>query len=155
MLGALSPDEVGSPLRGQSIIHMRAQDLSDNVKGCLALIVAADLFSLMTVFIKLLGGNLHITQILLVRQVVMGAIVLPSIVSGFPGVLRTRRIKLHMVRIVLALGAMMLGFSAIIHLPLACPASAGGATVSRQEGQPLSATASSQPIVIKNTHIDR
>jgi len=93
--------------------------LGGNLKGSLILIVAACLFSVMTVQIKLLGDTLHVTQILLIRQIVMTAIVAPQIFSGFPGVLRTTRPTLQILRILLALGAMMLGFTALIHMPLA------------------------------------
>ena len=101
------------------MIAQRFQELPDNIKGALVLIVASGLFALMMVLIKLLGSNLHIAQILLVRQAVMTAIVLPAILNGFPGVLRTRQPKLQLVRIMLALGAMTMGFTAVIHLPLA------------------------------------
>ncbi|MCB1471188.1 MAG: DMT family transporter, partial [Rhizobiaceae bacterium] len=101
------------------MIRKQFQELPDNIKGALVLMIAAALFSVMTVLIKLLGSRLHITQILLVRQVVMTAIVLPSILRGFPGVLRTKQPKLQIARILLAVGAMVMGFSAIIHLPLA------------------------------------
>lgn len=93
--------------------------LGDNLKGSLVLMVAALLFSLMTVQIKLLGNALHVTQILLIRQIVMTLIVSPQIMRGFPGVLRTTRPELQLTRILLALGAMMMGFTAIIHMPLA------------------------------------
>lgn len=93
--------------------------LGDNLKGSLVLMIAALLFSLMTVQIKLLGNTLHVTQILLIRQIVMTVIVAPQILRGFPGVLRTTRPELQFVRIILALGAMLMGFSAIIHMPLA------------------------------------
>jgi drug/metabolite transporter (DMT)-like permease len=55
----------------------------------------------------------------LVRQVILTAIVLPSIIKGFPGVLRTTQPKLQLTRIGLALVAMVCGFTAIIHMPLA------------------------------------
>lgn len=93
--------------------------LSDNVKGSLVLLVAAGLFSMMTMLIKLLGSGLHVTQILFCRQVVMTAIVLPSILRHFPGSMRTSTPGLQLIRIALALGAMLMGFTAIIHLPLA------------------------------------
>ena len=93
--------------------------LGDNMKGAVVLMLAAGLFAVMTVLIKLLGERLHVTQILLVRQIVMTAIVFPAILKGFPGQLRTGVPGLQLIRIVLALSAMLLGFSAIIHMPLA------------------------------------
>lgn len=80
---------------------------------------AACLFAIMTVFIKLLGERLHVTQILLVRQILLTAIVAPVIFKDFPGILKTKTPGLQVVRICFALGAMLLGFTAIIHMPLA------------------------------------
>ncbi|MGB7287083.1 MAG: DMT family transporter [Salaquimonas sp.] len=93
--------------------------LGDNLKGALILMLAAGLFSIMIVIIKLLGSHLHVTQILLVRQIVMTLIVAPAVLKGFPGVLRTHQPGLQLTRICFALGAMLMGFSAVIHLPLA------------------------------------
>lgn len=100
-------------------LRFRYEALNANLRGALILMVAAGLFAAMTVLIKLLGTRLHVTQILLVRQVVMTAIVAPAIMRGFPGVLRTSVPGLQLVRIALALGAMLMGFSAVIHMPLA------------------------------------
>lgn len=97
----------------------RFHALPDNLKGSFVLIGATGVFALMTVLIKLLGQNLHITQILFVRQIVITSIVLPSVLKGFPGVLRTRNPYLQLLRVALALTAMMMGFTAVIHLPLA------------------------------------
>lgn len=100
-----------------------------NLKGGFILIVAAGLFNVMTLLIKMLGTGhvdynlpapgLHITQILLIRQAVMTLIVMPKIIDHFPGSLKTSRPGLQLLRVVLAVGAMGLGFTALIHLPLA------------------------------------
>ena len=76
-------------------------------------------FSIMTALIKLLGGRLHVTQILFLRQMFMSFLVLPVILRGFPGSMKTRRLNLHLARVALALVAMLTGFTAIIHMPLA------------------------------------
>jgi len=81
--------------------------------------LASIVFSLMALLIKLLGQRLHITQILLVRQFGMVILVAPTILRNFPGSLRTRRPGLQLVRVVFALVAMLCGFTAIIHMPLA------------------------------------
>ena len=81
--------------------------------------LAAGGFGVMVVLIKLAGERLHVTQILLVRQIVMGFIVAPTIFSNFPGTLRTERFGLQILRIILALVAMLFGFTAVIHMPLA------------------------------------
>jgi drug/metabolite transporter (DMT)-like permease len=93
--------------------------LSGNVKGSLTLVVAAFGFSLMTLLIKLVGQRLPVTEILLVRQIVMVIIVLPSVLNHFPGCLKTSRLDLQLIRVAIALVAMLCGFYAVIHMPLA------------------------------------
>ena len=93
--------------------------LSDNLKGVLFLLLASVLFSLMALLIKILGQHLHITQILLIRQLGMVLMVMPAIVKHFPGSLRSSRPGLQLLRLVFALIAMLGGFTAVIYLPLA------------------------------------
>jgi drug/metabolite transporter (DMT)-like permease len=93
--------------------------LPDNLKGIVLLMLASFVFSLMALLIKLLGQRLHITQILLVRQIGMVIMVAPAILRNFPGSLRTTRPGLQLVRVLFALVAMLCGFTAVIHMPLA------------------------------------
>jgi len=93
--------------------------LSDNLKGATVLLIAAFGFSVMLALIKLTGERLPISQILLVRQLVMTAIVFPLIRRDFPASMRTTRPFLHLIRVVLALLAMVFGFTAIVNIPLA------------------------------------
>ena len=93
--------------------------LSDSAKGIGYLMLASVAFSLMALLVKLLGQNLHVTQILLLRQIGMLVLVMPTIVRGFPGALRSNRPGLQVLRMSFALIAMLGGFTAIIHLPLA------------------------------------
>ena len=81
--------------------------------------IASFVFSLMALMIKILGQRLHITQILLVRQLGMILMVSPAILRNFPGSLRAVRPGLQLVRVCFALVAMMCGFTALIHMPLA------------------------------------
>ena len=76
-------------------------------------------FSLMALLIKLLGQRLHVTQILLLRQFGMFILVLPAILPNFPGSLHANKPGLQILRMVFALVAMLGGFTAVIHLPLA------------------------------------
>jgi drug/metabolite transporter (DMT)-like permease len=93
--------------------------LSDNLKGIVFLMLASFVFSIMALLIKLLGQHLHITQILLVRQIGMTIMVAPAILRNFPGSLRSERPGLHVIRLCCALVAMLCGFTAVIYLPLA------------------------------------
>lgn len=97
----------------------RFDQLSDNLKGSLVLILAAFGFSLMVALIKVAGERLPVTQILFVRQLGMAIMLLPAILMHFPGVLKTERLGLQFLRIGLALVAMLGGFTAIINMPLA------------------------------------
>ena len=81
--------------------------------------LASLVFSLMALLIKLLGQRLHVTQILLVRQIGMLIMVAPAIMQNFPGSLRTSRPGLHLTRTFCALVAMLCGFTAVIYMPLA------------------------------------
>lgn len=93
--------------------------LPDNVKGGILLMFAAAGFGTMIALIKLLGQNLHVAQILLVRQAVMTLIVAPTIFTNFPGSLKSNHIGLQFLRIGLALVAMGFGFTAVVNMPLA------------------------------------
>ncbi len=93
--------------------------LPDNLKGISFLMLASLVFSIMALLIKLLGQNLHITQILLVRQIGMIIMVAPAILRNFPGSLRSERPGLQLIRLLCALVAMLCGFTALIHMPLA------------------------------------
>ncbi len=90
-----------------------------NVRGALWLSVAAALFTVMVALIKLAGETLHVTQILLFRQLVMMLLALPAVLGGFPDSLKSQRVDLQMLRIGGAATAMVLSFTAFIHLPLA------------------------------------
>jgi len=81
--------------------------------------LASIVFALMALLIKLLGQRLHITQILLLRQVGMVVMISPAILRYFPGSLRAERPGLQILRVACALVAMLFGFTAVIHMPLA------------------------------------
>ena len=93
--------------------------LPDNLKGIVFLLLASLAFSLMALLIKLLGQRLHVTQILLLRQIGMVMLVSPAILRNFPATLRSTRPGLQILRMLFALIAMLGGFTAVIHLPLA------------------------------------
>lgn len=100
-------------------IGARWSALPGNVRGGIWFVIGAAFFSLMLALIKLAGAHLHITQILFFRQLVMALVSLPVILRGLPGTLSSARPALQLLRVGLAFGAMLLGFSAVIHLPLA------------------------------------
>jgi len=104
-----------------SLHHLaeRFQAMPGNFKGSIMILAAAGGFSIMVLLVKIVGQRLHVTEILLVRQVVMTLIIMPSILNHFPGCLKTGRLDLQLLRVVFALIAMLCGFTAIINMPLA------------------------------------
>ncbi|WP_208999368.1 DMT family transporter [Roseibium sediminis] len=118
------PSGSSSPEQGPSLpLFARLQallgQLPSNTIGALWILLAAFLFTIMATLIKLLGKDLSVFQILVVRQAVMVAIVAPKILPGLPGSLATKRPGLQAARVVFASTAMLCGFTALIELPLA------------------------------------
>ena len=81
--------------------------------------VAAFCFSLMTVIVKLTGEHLHVTQILMMRQVGLIIFIAPALIRNFPHSFKTSRLDLQLTRVLFALVAMLGGFIAVINMPLA------------------------------------
>lgn len=102
-----------------TFLASKFKSLPNNLKGAVVLMLAAALFTASVLIIKILGQSIHVTQILLCRQAVMTAMVVPAILKGFPGILATQTPTLQLLRIFLAVGAMVFGFTAFIELPLA------------------------------------
>jgi drug/metabolite transporter (DMT)-like permease len=115
---ASSPQRPGLADRFRSA-DARLSSLPGNLRGTLWMLVAGLFFTVMVTLIKVLGERLHVAEIILIRQIVMAAIVAPTIIYGLPGSLSTRHPGLHVLRILCASTAMLAGFTAIIHLPLA------------------------------------
>lgn len=93
--------------------------LPANARGSVWMVVSSLVFAVMATCIKLLGRDLPVVEILLFRQLFVLVVVSPAIIRGFPAVLQTTRRHIHITRAVLAFCAMTLGFTAIVHLPLA------------------------------------
>jgi drug/metabolite transporter (DMT)-like permease len=96
-----------------------------NLHGAAALVASAFFASLMGALIKTLGSDLPVSQIVFIRQMILIVFVLPLILRGFPGVLATSRPGLQLLRNAFTLAAMLLGFTALVHLPLAEATSIG------------------------------
>lgn len=104
---------------GLSKLAQAFNKLPNNTKGALILLVAAAGFSGMALLIKLAGQRLPVVQIIFVRQLVMTLIMLPKISRSFPESITSKRPDLHLLRISVALVAMLAGFTAVINMPLA------------------------------------
>jgi drug/metabolite transporter (DMT)-like permease len=82
-------------------------------------LLSAFLFAVMLALFKWLGQTLPTAQLLLLRQLGVMAILIPAIVTSRGGVLWPERPVLNLIRGLLSAGAMIVGFTAVVHLPLA------------------------------------
>lgn len=90
-----------------------------NVRGGLWMILATFFFTVMITLIKIAGQRLHVTEVLFFRQLTMMALAMPAIIGGYPGSVVSARPGLQVARVAAAFCAMTMGFTAVIHLPLA------------------------------------
>ena len=100
-------------------IHHHWLTLSGNVRGSLIVLAASLLSVLMTSLIKHVGQSIPVVEILFIRQMLVMAIISPVILKNIDTVFETRVFRLHALRSSLSVIAMITGFTAVVHLPLA------------------------------------
>lgn len=97
----------------------RVLALPDNVRGALWVMVGCVMFSAMMTLVKGLGGTFDSFQLAFFRALFGLFAIVPFVLRLGPGVLRTRRFGMHLLRGMLGASAMLCGFYAITHLSLA------------------------------------
>ncbi len=97
----------------------RFDALSDNLKGASVLMLATFGLALSSALIKLVGNNIPVLQILLVRQAVILLMLGPALQRNFSDVLSTQKIGLQLARVLFAIIALVGAFTAVINMPLA------------------------------------
>ena len=95
------------------------QGLSGNARGSLWLLTGGLFATVMITGIKFAGQRLPVLEILFMRQMFLFIMLTPILAREFPGAFRTKRLKLHFTRCAVSIVAMVTGFTAIVHLPLA------------------------------------
>jgi drug/metabolite transporter (DMT)-like permease len=105
------------PANGKMVRRWEA--LPPNMRGILWIMAAGVALTLMTALIKALGTRIPVVQILFLRQFVLTVMMTPRMVRDPRTAFATEHLKLHALRALFALIAMMTGFTAIVHLPLA------------------------------------
>lgn len=93
--------------------------LSDNLRASVLLVSALLVFGVMTALIKAIGTRLPLPEVLVIRQLAMTAFLSPLFIRNIGPVLRTRHLGLQLLRGFFSLGAMLFGFTALLHIPLA------------------------------------
>lgn len=101
----------------------------DNLRGSILMVASFFLFGAMMAGIKAIGSDLPLVQVLFIRQIIVTILLMPLFIRGFPAALRTRHPGLQMVRGAFSLGAMLCGFTALLHIPLADVTALGFAKV--------------------------
>jgi drug/metabolite transporter (DMT)-like permease len=88
-------------------------------RGVLLMVGSVASFALMAICIRLASEQLHPFQIAFFRNLFGLAFTIPIILKAGLGLLRTNRLGLYLLRCVTGLCAMLAGFWALVHLPLA------------------------------------
>lgn len=104
--------------RGRDL-HARWRRLSPNMRGVAWALASGFMFSLMSLFIKLLSGAMDPLQVAWFRAVFGLITLLPFMLRFGRSATRTKRLGSHLIRSVFGATSMMLGFYAVAHLPLA------------------------------------
>lgn len=91
----------------------------ENLKGCIWLVLASLIFTVMMAAIKEVGQRIPVWEILFIRQICVIVILSPRMLQSFPHAFKTDRLHLHGARIFCSVCAMAAGFTAVIHMPLA------------------------------------
>lgn len=91
----------------------------DNLRGSLLMLASFVAFAVMTAAIKAIGEAVPLPQVLVIRQVIMTALLAPLFLHDIGGAFETRHVGLQFLRGMCSLGAMLCGFTALVHMPLA------------------------------------
>lgn len=100
-------------------VQRRWGALPANLRGGLWMVLSALGFSLMAIFIKLLGGRLDSFQVAFFRCLIGWLVILPIAFGHSWSVIRSDKLHVHMVRGVLGAFGMFCGYYAIASMPLA------------------------------------
>lgn len=100
-------------------LAQRAGTLTPDLQATILMIVAIALFTGMSVFMRMIGDRISVPQVIFLRQLMMFALLAPLFHAAGIAVLRPTGLWLHIARGVLAVGAMVCGLTAILHISLA------------------------------------
>lgn len=93
--------------------------LAPNVRGALWLLASATFFTAMAVLAKTLGERLDSLQLAFFRMFIALLVIVPFLIRGGINSIKTHYPVLQLARGVVGSTAMMCGFYALVHLPLA------------------------------------
>ncbi len=88
-------------------------------RGIFLALISTALFVVVGVLVRMLSERIDVFQILLFRQLVFVALLIPAIVVSVDTLLKPRLVHLHLLRIAGAFSALCLGFITVSNIPLA------------------------------------
>ena len=104
---------------GETRLGSSYAPLSKDLSPSVWFMLSTFLFAVMLAVFKWLGQTVPVTQLILLRQAGVMLLLIPVLVSSGGTIVRTKALGLNVLRGLLSAAAMVAGFTAIVHLPLA------------------------------------
>ena len=92
---------------------------SNNLRATIMTIASIVLFSVMLTNLKLIGTRVPMTEILLIRQIIVSVVIIQFFKSGWRHALRTNNLGLQLLRGLFSFGSQLTQFVALLYIPLA------------------------------------
>ena len=96
-----------------------SERMPSNIRAIVFVMIAMVCFVNMSAIVKLLGQSLHVTEVVAIRQGFMILFIMPAVIKSTGGRITIQRKDLFLIRGFLTFFSILLGFTAIINLPLA------------------------------------
>lgn len=117
--GVVTPSPLGWIARRRHGLSRRWLAASPNLRGSIYLFSSMLVYTVMVGGMKHIGGSIPLVEILMIRQIIMTLVIVAIARAALPMLMRTKRLKLQLLRGGVTLISMLCGFSALIHIPLA------------------------------------
>jgi drug/metabolite transporter (DMT)-like permease len=92
---------------------------SNNLRATIMTVASIVLFSVMLTNLKLIGTRVPMTEILLIRQIIVSLVIIQFFGSGWRHALRTDNLGLQLLRGLFSFGSQLTQFVALLYIPLA------------------------------------
>jgi drug/metabolite transporter (DMT)-like permease len=92
---------------------------SNNLRATIMTVASIVLFSVMLTNLKLIGTRVPMTEILLIRQIIVSLVIIQFFGSGLRHALRTDNLGLQVLRGLFSFGSQLTQFVALLYIPLA------------------------------------
>lgn len=102
-----------------TLITDRWSNTSGNVRGGFLIFAAAMFTAVMTSMVKHIGQDFAVVEILFIRQICVLLIISPVVLRNRHTVFKTNHKRVYFLRAFFSTIAMITGFTAVVHLPLA------------------------------------